>query len=243
MLTLIPMANRWKGVGSMCYTCWRRRGKPRKVNKQVGRAAKLINAVYKAGCSTGGALHIVIDDWNLGKYSLKFCERQMRSPEFREDYTERQRKAQWSCLRALKRMSEYRRGAAMALADGFIDEAGKEPPLAESGQAGPVEIEVPVLLGSSATSYERMIVEKMNVLCNPFEALTREKVMQAQETAKQMCLRGMDFQCTRCGKQVEQSFPFLDPAAQLNLLSAEKTYICQACYLKPLTGRPGGGLI
>ena len=56
----------------MCKQCWEEAGNPRIDNPEVRKAQQLISELYEIH-SSGGDLHIVLDDWNVDNESLKFC--------------------------------------------------------------------------------------------------------------------------------------------------------------------------
>lgn len=48
----------------MCRNCWAAHGQPADWNPQIAHALHLIRTIY-ATESTGGPLHVVLDDWNI----------------------------------------------------------------------------------------------------------------------------------------------------------------------------------
>lgn len=56
----------------MCRSCWNELGRPTSEDPAVIRAAEAIAALYDETFS-GGALHIVTDDWNLEDDTLQWC--------------------------------------------------------------------------------------------------------------------------------------------------------------------------
>lgn len=102
----------------MCYTCYQKMGKPQIVNDKTKKAAELISVVYEYH-GAGGALHIVIDDWNLEDDSLVFCKKWIDSEDHKET-TEDQRRAERECLAMLEQMTIEERASALAINDGFL---------------------------------------------------------------------------------------------------------------------------
>ena len=50
----------------MCSTCWEEHGSPADWTPQTARFIELVGTLYgELGHSTGGPLHVVLDDWNL----------------------------------------------------------------------------------------------------------------------------------------------------------------------------------
>lgn len=57
----------------MCDSCWDGYGRPAHTSPQIERAAELTRELYR-WFPVGGPLHIVVDDWNLGDGSIRFCQ-------------------------------------------------------------------------------------------------------------------------------------------------------------------------
>lgn len=50
----------------MCGDCWAEHGSPTIWNPEVAAVADLVTELYDDyGCTTGGPLHVYVDDWNL----------------------------------------------------------------------------------------------------------------------------------------------------------------------------------
>lgn len=58
----------------MCYACWIENGRAAAVSQSTIRAARSINRLYACeGGEAGGALHIVLDGWNMWDRCLAYC--------------------------------------------------------------------------------------------------------------------------------------------------------------------------
>jgi hypothetical protein len=98
----------------MCYGCWVEEGKLAVMSDAVLKAAPLIRAADDCG-----AMHIVVSDWNLDDDHIEFCKNyETATPE---DVV---------LCDLMAAMTYDERLSAMALADGYIDETGKERGLA-----------------------------------------------------------------------------------------------------------------
>lgn len=104
----------------MCITCWREQyGAPKIFNKNVARLIAAVDSVYKYSI-TGGCLHAIIDDMNLGDEYVheiihySFCNSDI------------QRIAEEICLEELKNCTIAERASALALVElkGFSSNAG-----------------------------------------------------------------------------------------------------------------------
>jgi len=102
----------------MCYGCWQKYGAPMLDNTLVYQSATAIAEVYNLH-STGGHLHIVIDDWNLEDDHLDFCQQQVN--QARTDPTESTHLADvcQRCINLLRAMTLDERASALALYDKF----------------------------------------------------------------------------------------------------------------------------
>jgi hypothetical protein len=94
----------------MCYGCWAEEGRPTKMTPAVIEIAPLLREADEFG-----AMHIAVSDWNLDDDNIEFCR----------DYETATPDEKSLCAKLLA-MSYPERLSAMALAEGFIDEAGKE---------------------------------------------------------------------------------------------------------------------
>lgn len=91
----------------MCRHCWSDYGAPDNDSEEVRAAVSLISAVFDEHLA-GGALHIVIDDWNLEDDSLDWCQSKKLTP------------AEKACLKALRSLSVADRASALARFDGYL---------------------------------------------------------------------------------------------------------------------------
>lgn len=99
----------------MCENCWREYGSPKLDSPQIREAIPLIGDVYKYHLA-GGALHIVLDDWNLDDNDIKHCR------DYVADDTEpEQRDAELACLECFSNLSIDERASALARYDGFLE--------------------------------------------------------------------------------------------------------------------------
>lgn len=99
----------------MCIECYDEEyGAVREDTTEVRLAAEAIDRLYEAH-PAGGALHVVVDDWNLEDENLAFCATQEM------DEVER------ACFDALMPLSLSARASALGLHEGFWkpEEAGK----------------------------------------------------------------------------------------------------------------------
>ena len=101
----------------MCETCWEVKYNSARVdNDKVRDAVSLIQKVYEHNC-VGGALHIVLDDWNLDDSSVDFCGQYME--ENKKNVCVAEYEATKACYEAFKEMTVEERASALALASGF----------------------------------------------------------------------------------------------------------------------------
>lgn len=94
----------------MCYGCYIEAGSPTVMSQAV-----LAIAPRLRKADPYGACHIVVSDWNLEDEHIEFCRDEPEASD--EDRT---------LMTDLLALSEDERHTAMALADGYIDEAGVE---------------------------------------------------------------------------------------------------------------------
>ena len=58
----------------MCYACWIENGRAAAVSQATIDTARSINRLYECvGGEAGGALHIVLDGWNIWDRCLAYC--------------------------------------------------------------------------------------------------------------------------------------------------------------------------
>jgi hypothetical protein len=81
-------------------------------NEAVRAAVPLIAEVYKHHLA-GGALHIVLDDWNLEDQYLSFCAEHIGE----YDSTPEQQNAERKCLKAFQELTLDERERALELYD------------------------------------------------------------------------------------------------------------------------------
>ena len=99
----------------MCFGCYVEQGSPAIISERTQTAAALIAKVYEFN-EVGGALHIVVDDWNLDDSSLKWCAGHIPTSDGSDD----QKAAETACLEALAALSVEERASALAIHDGFL---------------------------------------------------------------------------------------------------------------------------
>jgi hypothetical protein len=97
----------------MCDGCWQEHleehdNNPAPVTPQILTAVEAIRNLYEAH-PTGGAMHVVTDDWNLDDDSLEFCGQNLS-----HDEVER------SCWQCLSELTEHQRATALAVYDGYL---------------------------------------------------------------------------------------------------------------------------
>lgn len=114
----------------MCYGCWEEYGKPSIVNELTLTAARAIDEVYSYSLS-GGACHIVTDDWNLEDSSIQWCLDEITNGNARklcrEDLdTNDQLKCYAYCLGLLRELTLEERASAMAIHEKYIGPDKKE---------------------------------------------------------------------------------------------------------------------
>ena len=103
----------------MCEHCWEENGEPKIINEKTEAAAKLIAEVYKHH-EAGGGLHIIVDDFNIERDHLLFCEQYIGRPEYVKEVSASRLKAERKCLAALMEMTEDERASALAIHDGYF---------------------------------------------------------------------------------------------------------------------------
>lgn len=100
----------------MCIDCYDQYDAPRIYNDKVKKAVKLIGQIYDFH-SAGGALHIVLDDWNLERHYIDYCEDYMNLEK--EGIIPKKHKIQMDCIALLKQMTIDERASALALHNGI----------------------------------------------------------------------------------------------------------------------------
>ncbi len=106
----------------MCEDCWNGYGRPNIVNEKTEAALVLVRQVYDAPCGgAGGNLHIVLDDWNLEKHSIEWCQGgrsdpHWQGPPMRWTLTD----VEARCATAFLDMTLEERAATLAQFDGMV---------------------------------------------------------------------------------------------------------------------------
>lgn len=93
----------------MCRGCWEESGMPKLYDERVQDAVDAIDALYTKHC-TGGALHIVTDDYNVKDHDLDHCEKKDSNDDL-----------EVAAIAAFRALSERERLSALAIADGLWD--------------------------------------------------------------------------------------------------------------------------
>jgi hypothetical protein len=101
----------------MCHDCYKEYGTPKIINTSTKRVVKLIRRLYVTH-STGAALHIVTDDWNLEDDHIIYCLTYLLDNA--QYYTSKDFKLQKRLLTLLKRMTIEERASALAIVDEYI---------------------------------------------------------------------------------------------------------------------------
>lgn len=101
----------------MCYGCWVEYGSPNLQNEVIDIAVGLIGDIYEHSF-VGGACHIIVDDFNIGDYSVKFCEQYLEDnlEEWSDEFIDIQRRF----LSTFSVMSVSERASALAIYDGYV---------------------------------------------------------------------------------------------------------------------------
>jgi hypothetical protein len=94
----------------MCENCWHKEGSPAIETPKVRRLAADIRGFLKE-FPGGGGLHIVLDDWNLKRAHIRWCQREG------QEYG-------WNALAdrvaaQMLKMSAAQRASALALAEDY----------------------------------------------------------------------------------------------------------------------------
>jgi hypothetical protein len=115
----------------VCDSCWDGYGRPAHTSPRIERAAELTRELYRY-LPVGGPLHIVVDDWNLGERSIRFCQAEI--PKWDADEADgwagqvvgwpedipRARAVAVELAALLLAMPEVDRAAALARAHGLV---------------------------------------------------------------------------------------------------------------------------
>lgn len=98
----------------MCKGCYEDYGSPKSDNNLVRELAAAITEVYRFH-STGGALHIVLDDWNLEREHIEFCRGCI--DEFEAEGAETDSLS--NCFALLEKASQEEAASALAISRGY----------------------------------------------------------------------------------------------------------------------------
>lgn len=99
----------------MCEGCYQKYGAPKIITAQTIAAAVLVAKVYEFS-STGGNMHIYVDDWNLNDEDFAGTELQI---SFNNASSE-QLAIERACYAVFRVMSVPQRASALALYDGYV---------------------------------------------------------------------------------------------------------------------------
>lgn len=108
----------------MCSDCWASEyGSPAEWTAQTARFLELHRELYRElDCSTGGPLHIVLDDWNIEDDSLAWCRENLPADlEWYEDALRAD--IERVCLELLDIMDGWtlaQRASALAFEEGAV---------------------------------------------------------------------------------------------------------------------------
>lgn len=94
----------------MCCGCWKEAGSPRTDNEKVHALAARIEDIYDFG-----ALHIIVDDWNLENSHIDFCEKEIETDL---DSSESEKQKEREFLALMREMTLDERYSAFALQNG-----------------------------------------------------------------------------------------------------------------------------
>ena len=145
----------------MCYACWIENGRAAVVHRSTIHAAESINRLYACPAGeAGGALHIVLDGWNVWDRCLAYCREVLDGRRKRHAPTDPTAMlAERDVLEIFEHLSVVERYTALALSEGLIRmpasileprrrELRSHRPHPSFGQAGVEE-------GRSASSWHR----------------------------------------------------------------------------------------
>lgn len=104
----------------MCARCHEEANSPTLWNDSIKRAVDLIHRVYRYH-STGGLLHVVLDDWNIGDEHVQWAEAYVTQEAVRWKAEEPEMVAACQELAPLlAAMTEQERASSLAYADGVL---------------------------------------------------------------------------------------------------------------------------
>ena len=106
----------------MCYACWIENGRAAAVSQATIDTARSINRLYEcAGGEAGGALHIVLDGWNIWDRSLAYCRHVVDGRQRRHALSDPALMlAERDVLKCLEDLSLGERCSALALSEDMI---------------------------------------------------------------------------------------------------------------------------
>ncbi len=108
----------------MCLTCYEKYGSPKIINEKIEKVVFLLEQLYEF-CCVGGALHVIVSDWNLEDVHFQLCYEYIDDLEREyedEVIMQEQKIVEKKCLDALKELTIEERASALAIHNGFIDE-------------------------------------------------------------------------------------------------------------------------
>ncbi len=107
----------------MCTACWIENGRAAVVGWATIRAARSINRLYAcAGGEAGGALHIVLDGWNVSDPCLAYCRDVMEGRRKRHAIRDPDvLLAEREVLQCLEDLGIEERYSALALSEHLIE--------------------------------------------------------------------------------------------------------------------------
>ena len=96
----------------MCITCWKKYGSHNHMNEKISAVLPLIERVYEHSGS-GGGLHTVLDDWNIGDSHVEYCcHHHIKGCDTQEQYND-----ELACINALADMPIEDRNSALYHSD------------------------------------------------------------------------------------------------------------------------------
>lgn len=104
----------------MCRACFYLAGAPRTINKNVRKAASLVEKIYEWSL-VGGNAHVVVDDWNCEDDHIDRCLNNTLSENV-HGAGKKQLAVERAALKALRKLSFDERITALALKEGIISE-------------------------------------------------------------------------------------------------------------------------
>ena len=107
----------------MCYPCWLENGRAAVINQSTISAAKSINHLYTCeGGEAGGALHLVLDGWNIWDNCLAYCRDVLDGRKKRHAMSSSALMlVEKDVLERLENLSTQERCSALAMSEHFIE--------------------------------------------------------------------------------------------------------------------------